>query len=93
MTPSTQNIIETSGSKLPYGTEMFGNFGAKDGDTPISSSQTCPVSHCWRVTLRNTARPPAVAYTNLRCAQHQESFGETRRRGAVHFEMADGKLA
>ena len=31
---------------------MFANFGDSDVDTPISSSHTWPVSHCWRVTLR-----------------------------------------
>ena len=36
----------------PSGTDMLGVFGDSDGDTPISSSKTCPLSHCWRLTLR-----------------------------------------
>ena len=36
----------------PSGTDMLGVFGDSDGDTPVSSSKTCPLSHCWRLTLR-----------------------------------------
>ena len=35
---------------------MLANFGDSEVDTPISSSHTCRVSHCWRVTLRNPVR-------------------------------------
>ena len=72
---------------------MLGNFGDREVETPISSSQTWPVSHCWRVTLRSAGEAAAVAHADLRGAEHQEGVGEARRGGAVDLEMADRELA
>ena len=38
--PAPNMLSSFSGNNAPYGTEIFGNFGAKKVDTPISSSHT-----------------------------------------------------
>ena len=72
---------------------MLGNFGDSEVDTPISSSQTWPVSHCSRVTLRRPLRRRLWRTPICGAAQHQEGVGKARRRGPVDLEVADRELA
>src|SRR5450759_6027457 len=64
--PAPSTPSSPTGTSEPYGTEMLGKFGESEVDTPISSFQTLPSSHCARVTLRRPVRRRPVSYTHLR---------------------------
>jgi hypothetical protein len=93
MTPGTQNIVETFWQQTSVRHRDVWKLRRQGWRHPDFIVPDLPGVPLLPRHLAQSGEPPAVAYTYLRCAKHQEGCGETRRGGAVHFKMTDGKLA